>query len=400
MADIRVEVGLVLQGGGALGAYEWGAVTALLTLMDEAAAHGRDIKLKCVTGVSIGAINAACVVGATSHADACRRLDGIWADLTLDLPEFWPEWRFDLSAFGGPTIDTARDMSLFGLPAFYAPRSDFLNFPNWTSLYDTQALVGTLERHVDFAALNASPTRIIVSAVDVKSGELSRFTNHSAPPKPLAKPARPWQREAPEPIGPKHILASGSLPPQFPWTTINGHRYWDGGLVDNTPIGDVADAFSQGEDVERLLIVMNLYPLRGRLPHNLAGVRDRVHELQMGNRARQDRVTARRINALIETIEDLRALVPDDRVDDRLRARLDEAESYKILDSITEIDLQAPGKAQDQRDDEDGLRDFSPATIQGRRSRGHSRALAKLVPLFEAHDLIEPACTRPMRASA
>lgn len=49
-----VEVGVVLQGGGALGAYECGALNALLELMDEFAEHGRRIALKVVTGVSIG----------------------------------------------------------------------------------------------------------------------------------------------------------------------------------------------------------------------------------------------------------------------------------------------------------------------------------------------------------
>src|SRR5215831_8905576 len=65
-----VEVGVVLQGGGALGAYECGALNALLELMDEFEAQGRRIALKVVTGVSIGSINAACVVGAKSNADA------------------------------------------------------------------------------------------------------------------------------------------------------------------------------------------------------------------------------------------------------------------------------------------------------------------------------------------
>jgi len=398
MADVRVEVGLVLQGGGALGAYEWGAVSALLELMNEAAAHGRDVELKCVCGVSIGAVNAACVVGSTDHADARRRLQALWTDLTLNLPEFWPDWRLDLSAVGGPCIDTARDLSLFGLPAFYAPRQDIVNFANWTSYYDTHALIGTLERHVDFAALNASPTRFVVSAVDVTSGELTRFSNHPAPPQAIAKTAT--HKHAAEPIGPRHILASGSLPPQFPWTAIDGHRYWDGGIVDNAPLGEAVDAFSPGEDVTRLLIAMNLYPLRGRLPRNLSGVNDRLHELQLGNRLRQDRATARRINALVETIEELKALVPQDRIDAWLAARLDEAASYKVLDSITEIELQAAGAAQDPRDDEFGLRDFSAATIQRRRSRGHARAMARLVPLFESHGLIETACPRELRASA
>ena len=83
-----IEVGLVLQGGGALGAYEWGAVTALLELMDEAETAGREVALKGVTGVSIGAINAACIVGSHGRADARRRLKELWEDLRLDAPSF------------------------------------------------------------------------------------------------------------------------------------------------------------------------------------------------------------------------------------------------------------------------------------------------------------------------
>ena len=55
-APTRMEIGLVLQGGGALGAYEWGAITALFDVIDEAIHNGQDITLRVVTGVSIGAI--------------------------------------------------------------------------------------------------------------------------------------------------------------------------------------------------------------------------------------------------------------------------------------------------------------------------------------------------------
>src|SRR5260370_17502668 len=84
-----VEVGVVLQGGGALGAYECGALNALLELMDEFAEQGRRIALKVVTGISIGSINAACVVGAKSNADARARLNALWDDLTLETPPSW-----------------------------------------------------------------------------------------------------------------------------------------------------------------------------------------------------------------------------------------------------------------------------------------------------------------------
>ena len=77
MSSNNLEIGVVLQGGGALGAYECGALNSLLELMDEFAAQGHEIVLKVVTGVSIGSINAACVVGAKSNADARARLNAL-----------------------------------------------------------------------------------------------------------------------------------------------------------------------------------------------------------------------------------------------------------------------------------------------------------------------------------
>ena len=153
------EIGLVLQGGGALGAYEYGAITALLELIDAAIAKGRDVTLKAVTGVSIGAINAACVVGSANRLDARRRLAALWNDFALTTPFFWP-------------AHIARDLSLYGLPRFYAMRPDLLALSSWTYLYNTNPLLRTLAEHIDFDALNASETAFVVTAVDVEKGEL------------------------------------------------------------------------------------------------------------------------------------------------------------------------------------------------------------------------------------
>ncbi|HZN29256.1 MAG TPA: patatin-like phospholipase family protein [Xanthobacteraceae bacterium] len=358
-----VEIGVVLQGGGALGAYECGAMNALLELMDEFTGEGREIVLKVVTGVSIGSINAACVVGAKNGADARARLDALWDDLTLQAPPFW-------------MAAAQRDLAYFGLPGFYTPRPDFWTAPTWTYLYDTRPLLATLARHVDFAALNASETTLVVTAVEVVTGELRPFASKAIGKVPATK------------IEPRHVLASGSLPPAFPWTEIDGIPYWDGGIVDNTPLGLAIDAFSTDPDVERMLVVMNLYPLRARLPRNLAGVEDRMHELSYGNRMRQDHHTARRINALVETVEDLAALVAPDELDDRLRARLDEARRYKVVDAIVNVDFQDPAVtlvpgAQAAADDKDGMRDFSPDTVHRRRRDGFRFAEDVLRPAFE-----------------
>jgi len=358
-----VEVGVVLQGGGALGAYECGALNALLQLIDEFSAEHHRIQLKVVSGVSIGSINAACVVGAKSSADARARLNALWDDLMLETPPFW-------------THAAQRDLAYFGLPGFYTPRADFWAAPSWTYVYDTRPLLVTLARHVDFTALNASATAFAVTAVEVVTGTLRAFANQPLGKVPATK------------IEPRHVLASGSLPPAFPWTEIDGMPHWDGGLVDNTPLGLAIDAFSTAPEVDRMLVAMNLYPLRARLPRNLAVVEDRMHELSFGNRLRQDHDTARRINALVETIDDLAALVPPEALDERLRARLDEARRYKIIDAIVNIDMQDPSAtlistAQNPADDKDGMRDFSPETVDRRRRDGFRFAHDILRPAFE-----------------
>src|SRR5262245_51736972 len=355
MSSRLLEVGVVLQGGGALGAYECGALNALLELMDEFAGQGRAIELKVVTGVSIGSINAACIFGAKTRADARARLNALWDDLVLEAPPFW------LRA-------AQRDLAYFGLPGFYTPRPDFWAAPTWTYVYDTRPLLVTLGRHVDFTALNASATAFAATAVEVVTGKLRAFVNQ-----PLGKIAATK-------IEPRHVLASGSLPPGFPWTEIDGMPHWDGGLVDNTPLGLAIDAFGTDPDVDRMLVVMNLYPLRARLPRNLPAVEDRMHELSFGNRLRQDHDTARRINALVETIDELAAKLPPDDMSEWLEARLHEARRYKIIDAIVNIDMQDPANSlvpgqQDPADDIDGVRDFSTDTVRRRRENGYTFAI-------------------------
>jgi NTE family protein len=361
----------VLQGGGALGAYEWGAIEALFAVMDELE-NALPITLRIVTGVSIGAINGACIVGASGADERERRkaglqqLEDLWNGLKLETPF---RGRYEMP-FGWSSISPARDMSLFGLPGFYAPRSDVWNLAHWTSIYDTSALKQTLDAHVCFAAIDESATGFIVSAVDVKRGTLKRFRNAAGREKRLQ---RPEEDDVVVPFAAEHIMASGSLAPQFPWTRIGTQLYWDGGIVDNTPLGDAMEAFSEDDEVYRLLVVMNLYPLTGREPKNLLAVADRVHELSYGNRLRQDRAAARRINKLLRLIADLAKATKGNGVGKDLRERIAEARHYKIAKTV-EVDLQTSGAAQAGIDDEAGLRDFSPDTVELRRRNGRARA--------------------------
>ena len=304
VAKDTVEIGVVLQGGGALGAYEFGAMIALLELMDAIEVSGKTVRLVAVTGVSIGAINAACVVGAKDRADARRRLRSLWSELALETPKHW--W-----------AAASRNLALFGVPGFYAPRRDVWNFFNWTNFYDTNPMLGTLKKHVDFDLLNSSPTAFVVTAVNLSSGELIRFRNH------------PHKTEARTEIGPSHVLASGSLPPGFPATAVNGASFWDGGVVDNTPLGDAIHAFSGSGDVDRILIVMNLFRKDRAAPTNMIEVNDRLAELRYGNRLRQDGENARTMNMLLRIIDDLAAAVPEGQLDQKLKDRVLDARTLQ-----------------------------------------------------------------------
>jgi predicted acylesterase/phospholipase RssA len=353
----KTEIGLVLQGGGALGAYEWGAITALFDVIHEAIGSGQDITLRVVTGVSIGAINAACVVGAADRADARNRLGAMWGDFMIDLPYLPPS--------------ANRDLALYNVPHFYTYRSDLLAAPTWTYLYETHQLLETLSEHVDFDALNANKTAFVITAVDVASGVLTRFTNQKV------------GDTEPTTIEPHHVLASGSIPPQFPWTDIsagdgNVCHYWDGGIVDNTPLGDAIDAFSSDPGVTRLLVVMNLFPQTASLPRSLTQVNERLDQLRFGNRLRQDSSTARQMNALIATIQDLSAFLSGPLPDD-LQKRVDKANAYKLV-KLIEISLTADAVT----DDPNSFRDFSRDGIVARRDAGRRIALSALRPTFHS----------------
>ena len=371
VAKDKIEIGVVLQGGGALGAYEYGALVALLELMDEIEVSGSTVELVAVTGVSIGAINGACVVGAKDRSDARNRLKSLWCDLSLPEKNYW--WTIARS-----------DFALFGVRGFYEPRSDVWNFLRWTNFYDTSPMLETLKTHVDFVSLNASKTAFVITAVDVSSGELVRFRN------------QPPEGQKKVDIEPCHVLASGSLPPAFPATTVGGSDFWDGGIVDNTPLGDAIGAFSSSGNVERILIVMNLFRKERAPPKNMIEVNGRLDELRYGNRLRQDRQNAHTINELLQTIEELAPLVPEGSLDQQLEARVIGARRFKVLDAITEIDLADPVLMQEAglplRSEQSGaFRDFSVTGIDQRREAGYRIARLKLKDLFGQHGLLQTA---------
>jgi NTE family protein len=210
--DMPARTALVLQGGGALGAYEFGAARALY--------EEPGFAPELIAGVSIGAVTAALLGRAANGLKLLEPLQSFWDEVKEPGLLFPPLLR----AYA----------SFFGNPHFYEPRPDFLNWPNWTYFYSIAPLRLTLADLINFTWLadrDAAP-ELLVSATDLEDGQIQYF----------------YSRE--QGLTLDHIIASGSLPPAFPSTMIKDGKkekfYWDGGLFDNTPLGAVLDRLDRG----------------------------------------------------------------------------------------------------------------------------------------------------------
>jgi NTE family protein len=261
------DMGLVLQGGGALGAYEYGVVTRLVEL---------GWRPKAVTGVSIGAINAAAIAGAPDGRIA-ENLHRLWKAITL---------------FEVPWLPANRQgfLSMFGNWNFFRPRTDFYNMLRWTSFCDVSPMLTTLRQICDFNLINdPDHIRFAVTATDIQTGGQVTFSNYFPETARVARDnPNKIERENTVShrirIAPEHVMASGSLPPGFPPTQIDGEQLWDGGLFSNTPIEALVDLLSE-EDVESLpIFVVNLFASRQPSPRNLMEVQERMTELSYQNR--------------------------------------------------------------------------------------------------------------------
>lgn len=298
-----LQTALVLQGGGALGAYEFGAVKRLY----EVPGFAPDV----IAGVSIGAINAAVLVGA--RGDPVETLEAMWERFAVISPPLIP--------------DAAEQfLSLFGNLSLFRMRYDFLNALNWTSFYSTEPLRRALDEFVDFEKIRRSRTRLLVTATDIESGAPRVFDNHD--------PATRADLSA------EHIVASAALPPAFPITHIDDRSYWDGGLFSNTPLGPVIDRLDTDPKIRKRIVLVNLFPARGRVPRNMLGVLDRVYELLFACRLRWDIDAVHRVNEFVKAVDAIDAALP---ADSPIRAlpgfrRLGQ---YKLVRDVIVIENQA-----------------------------------------------------------
>ncbi|HWW06498.1 patatin-like phospholipase family protein [Collimonas sp.] len=256
-------VALVLQGGGALGAYQAGVYHAM---------HENGFTPDWVVGTSIGAINAAIIAGNERDLRLSR------------LKEFWEQvGHGDLMDLSKVT-DTARqfntwwttaDVTMRGVPGFFSPRGPnpfqlgMAVAPEQASFYDTGPLAETLSRLVDFDFLNApGGIRLTVSAMKVACGSLVKFDS--------------LERQ----IGVEHIMASGALPPGFAPVRVDGDLYWDGGLYSNTPLEVVLEDEAKTEiDGHTICVLVDLWNANGPEPTTLNQIENRQKDVTFASRS-------------------------------------------------------------------------------------------------------------------
>jgi NTE family protein len=273
---------LVFQGGGALGAYQAG-------VFEEIADFPREPTW--VAGVSIGAINAALIAG-NPRDRRVERLREFWELVSSSPAGFAP-------LVGAKTVHQfgAFVAASTGVPGFFAPRFPPPYFrtggaPEAISFYDTTPLIATLGRLADFDLINDGPMRLSVGAVDVETGDSMYFDNRG--------PRRTR-------IEPEHVMASGALPPAFAPVIIDGHHYWDGGILSNTPVQYVLD--HRGN--EKIFVAqVDLFSACGSLPADMPGVMSRQKEIIYSSRARYNTDKLDEIQQNKKTALDLIAMLP------------------------------------------------------------------------------------------
>jgi NTE family protein len=272
---------LVLQGGGALGAYQAGVYEALT--------HQKE-KPQWIAGVSIGAINSALIAG-NAPDKRVERLREFWELVSSSPSQRLPSWMAERAVLNQWSASLA---TLFGIPGFFQPRASpsllMGGAAPLLSYYDTAPLRQTLERLVDFDRINAREMRFSVGAVNVCNGNSVYFDNTV------------------QKIGPEHVMASGALPPGFAPVQVDGEFYWDGGLVSNTPLQYVLDSHPRSEAL--VVVQVDLFNAQGSMPSTLSGVLDRQKDITYSSRTRMNTdVLAANLN-LQQAIADLIAKLP------------------------------------------------------------------------------------------
>jgi NTE family protein len=335
------QIVLVLQGGGALGAYQLGVYQAL---------HESGLEPDWIIGTSIGAVNAAIIAG--------NPVEQRWARLR----QFWDLVAIPVPSVQGPAarfwegLTNLRTMTV-GIPGFFEPNPSAGWGPmahvgiEQASYYGTSGLRNTLDELVDFDCLGQVGTRLTVGAVSARTGAMRYFDSRA------------------DRLRPDHILASGALPPAFPAIRIDGEPYWDGGIFSNTPIEAVLDDMPRHDSV---IFSVNLWNPSGPEPESLWDVQSRTKEIQYASRFDSHLMRQTQIHRLRHVIREFEMLLPTE---------IRNSQSCRALAAwgcSTVMHVVRLTASRTRNDDITSDIDFTRDGIERRREAGYCEALSAL----------------------
>ncbi len=354
-AGLPGQVVLVLQGGGALGAYQVGVYEAL---------HEAGIEPDWVIGTSIGAINAALIAG-NPLEHRLDRLNQFWRHVEVPSSTAGP---VDWLGMGNLVANMTTVMR--GIPAFFEPNLAALRGTRAhvgvenAAYYSTEPLRRTLGELVDFTSLAKGSTRLTVGAVNACSGAMRYFDSRN------------------ETVAVDHVMASGALPPAFPAVRIEGQPYWDGGIYSNTPIEAVLDDRPRRD---ALIFAVNVWHQTGPEPDSIWQVMGRQKDIQYASRADSHIARQKQIHRLRHVIRELAQRLPAGKLSD---PAVKELTSWGCGTTMHVAHLLAP-----RLEGEDHTKDidFTPAGVNTRREAGYADTLRMIErsPWREPCDPIE-----------
>src|SRR5215475_9262314 len=329
-AQGQMQVVLVFQGGGALGAYQ--------------ALHESGIEPDWIIGTLIGAINASLIAG-NEPENRVERLEEFWRRMRRK--EFWA-----LSNWPGLADATSYWSTLLGgIPGFFEPNPlAFLgaHYPlgrDSAGFYSTAPLAKTLGELVDFSLIARCKPRLTVGAAHVRTSEMRYFDSRETA------------------ITARHVMASGALPPAFPAVRIDGELYWDGGILSNTPTEAI---FEDNPRRNSLIFAVHMWNPMGTEPETIWEVLHRHKDIQYSSRVASHIARQRQVHRLRHVVAELVQRIPEDARNDPVVKDLAE---YGCLTRMHVVRLLAP-----RLDNENHTKDidFSVAGIRLRWEAGYA----------------------------
>jgi len=298
---------LVLQGGGAIGAYEVGVFKVLYHWINNQIREDENI-FDVIAGTSAGAINGALLLNyvlankrnnpsiSTKQcwAGSPKMLWNFWeessTETTIDNPLFENWWKMTYGMLpGAASSESARryystkellftgTRNVFSSPGYISDNKYFDNFGflinngwyryNNLPLQELMRKYWNYEEHPLKTSFENKEPRLLLATVDVENGETVTFDSYARLQKDEdGKPSKNesdekiycWKTsydvkdhsaiEYDDGIDVRHVIASASVPVHYDYTVLedvshNYRRFWDGGLISNTPLRELVSEY-------------------------------------------------------------------------------------------------------------------------------------------------------------